>query len=139
PESEDVTPALDLVEEELKKGTYFSPWLLVRLAELATQAGLAERVTNLAGSEWIKDPALRGRMQLPVLLERLKGAGDKVDDALFNAVTAESIASAQARLAIVRHAAQQGNNLAREGDSWDETLRPFGYAGIALGQQDPRR
>src|SRR5262249_37469612 len=83
PDTTDLTAALDLAAGELK-GRVSSPWLLLRLARLSVQGGLADRARQLADD--ISDVGLRGQVQLAALRAHLTDSNEKVDEALANAL-----------------------------------------------------
>jgi tetratricopeptide (TPR) repeat protein len=135
-EAEEVLP---LVDNELtgKKDIKVSAWLLFRLALDGLQAELAaERIQRL--TEAIKDPALQGRVHLAALRTRLKNSKDKAADDWLDAVK-PTPAHGLACEALARHNARLDRGMAKTVEGWDESLRPLGYIGVALGLQDARR
>jgi hypothetical protein len=113
-------------------------WLLLRLVRLGVRAGVGkEGLQPLLDAAANLDTALHARMQLEVLRGQLAGSKDKVDESLAQDVDKETLAHALALESIARHNTQHGHNALKNIESWDpESLRPFGYIGVALGLAD---
>jgi hypothetical protein len=117
-------------------------WLVIRLVQAGLKAGVAEeRLLSLA--QWLRkddqpgqdDRRLAGWVQFLVFRGRLAKAGDKAEESLLEGVSKGTLANAQARVELPRHNALKDSDADRAVDGWDESLRPFGYAGVALGLQ----
>lgn len=133
---QDLEAAAGLLEGELK-GRPLSPWLQLRLVQLANRGGLHELAQRLAGL--VNDPALKGRAQLELLRGQLATAPGQVDSAQADAVGKESPAYPLALEALTRHNARTGSaGQVRKAVATlePEQLRAFGYLGLALGLQD---
>src|SRR5262249_35900892 len=98
PERSDLEPALELALKEMKAGRRVSPALLVRLAQLAAQAGQDDRVQDLANG--VKDDVLKGRLQLEALLAKWKNSKDKPDESLLGSFDKQGLAYFLAREAL---------------------------------------
>lgn len=108
-----------------------------RLVLLVSDAGRHDDATQLVPA--IPDPGLRARAQADVLRSRLKTTTGKADPALAAAVDKAQLAAAGlAHEVLARHNQAHDSGTVREVESWDEALRPFGLAGVALGMQDRR-
>jgi hypothetical protein len=134
---------IDAVAKSLKsefKDAPQSGWLLVRAVEVAAKAGKMDAVQALLDS--IKNPAVNSWARLGVLRLKLADqAKQRADETWVEAITdpsTVSVAAALARAEVARHNAAAGDNSYTklvEGMT-KGTIRPFGYAGTALGQQD---
>jgi hypothetical protein len=133
--------ALGVVEKELQ-GKSGDPWVLYRLVEQASRTGLAERVKVIAGNPvLIPDAGLRYRAQVEVLRGQLAAVPEGNEARLTEEISQETPHPLRVEL-LARHNANHGNSAAvlKLIDAWDkENLRPFGYAGVALGMQDGTR
>jgi hypothetical protein len=133
--------AFALLNGELKDKAV-SSWLLWRLVRLQVQAGLAEQAG--ASAALITDVELRGRAQRDILDARLarEGAGAAELDELSNSVGRGDAGSLSQQLQVqdmARYLARAGYSadLLAAIEGWHpEVLRPFGYLGVALGQQE---
>ncbi len=118
-----------------------SPWLRLRLVRLSLQAGLeADRVKAMADT--IDDKALRGRAHFEVLRSKLAATKNQSDDSILSALGKDTLSYGLAMEALARHNTRTGDGSAvlKAVDGWEpEKLRPFGYVGVALGQQDSSR
>jgi ribosomal protein S27E len=121
-----------------------SPWVSVRACELMAKLGQDAEAESLAAS--LPDEATKAWGRLAVLrgrLEALKGKKSKGDDSWLDAVgdPTKSAAAAKAREVMARHNAADGFAGEYGGvvKKWPGgTVRPFGTAGIVLGQLDRR-
>jgi hypothetical protein len=132
----DLEAGLSLAQNEFK-GNDLPPWLLFRLTQLALQANVVEPAQPVI--RLIPDAALRGRVQLQELRDRLAGTAESAETGWAEAVDAHGVARGLALEAITRHNAPRlgGRPLLKQVAGWEvEKLRPFGYIGIALGLQD---
>jgi hypothetical protein len=117
-----------------------SPWLLARLVRVSAQAGLGEQADRLA--RVIPDPSLAGRAQLDLLRDRLSRTTAPVEDGLGQTVAKDTPAQGVAVEALARHNAQFGSSgdVQKSAAGLEpETVRPFGFLGLALGIQDSGR
>jgi len=115
------------------------PWLLVRGVELATRANKTEAGQILLDA--IKDESIKSWARLEVLRVKLAGQRQKkADDKWLEAIPDPAdarLAPALAQAEFARHNTNAGEKF--DADSLPKgTIRPFGYAGIALGRQDAR-
>jgi len=144
PEAADLEAVAALLEGPLKDQPLSEPqptgkpdpsWLLWRLVRVAAQAGHDAAARKVADA--IPDPALRGRAQLEVLRAQLAKTTSRVDEARAAEVSPDLPAHGLAREAIARHNARAGGMALATVDAWTpDFVKPFGYAGIALGIQD---
>src|SRR5262249_2272494 len=132
----DVDAAVNLLDTELKGNPGVS-WYVYRLALAAAKLGQAERVMRIA--EHASDPGLKSRAQLEAVRVRLEGANDKAGDGALAGIGNAPLLQAQAREALARHDARldYGGTL-KAVDGWDEAMRPFGWLGAVLGEQDAK-
>jgi hypothetical protein len=115
-----------------------SPWLLLRLVRLGASSARPEDMQRVA--EAISDADLRNRARLEITRARLAALNGQPDpDGLEK--EAKNPSNALILEAISRHNARYNSpsSLIREIDQWDPRFRPFGYIGVALGQQDAHR
>ncbi len=112
-----------------------SPWVMVQLARLAGRAGLAGRFATAVAA--MPDPVFRARAEAGLRQAEPAGA-----DA---ATLAKAIKDGMHPLLVeflARQLARSGaaDQLLKEIPSWEPpSYRPFGYAGVALGEQDAGR
>lgn len=123
----------------LLKAAPMPPWLLARGAELAARAGKPE-ITR-AFIDAIKDDAIRSWAKLDVLRVKLGSQPkEKADESLLETVSdpeQATVAQALMLAEIARHNAAAGeNSYTKTVETLPSALRPFGYAGTALGGQD---
>ena len=143
-----VDAAGEALAEELKKGepSLPPPPVLVRLAQAAGRAGLAERAAKFAEAlkdeplrVWAKAEALRAHLQANPGIE---AKGDE-DAPLPTDAKKYRLGHAVARLIVARHNAQRTGerSLARKyfHDWPTNTIAPFGQAGVALGLLDAEK
>jgi hypothetical protein len=136
----EATPILVDASKALKdvKGLV-SPWVSVRVCRLLARVGQFDEAESLAASlsdeqakAWGRLAALRGR------LETMKG--QKADDGWLDPIgdPTTSAAAAKAREVIARYNAAQGfGDYQAVVKKWPlGTARPFGTAGLVLGQLD---
>ena len=110
-------------------------WLLVRLVREGLQAGIPEdRLLALAQRLAPKDP-MRGWVEMPIFRARLASSEGKADEALLDLVDSGTLANALARVELARHNTLKDADTEKAVDKWDESVQPFGYAGVALGLQ----
>jgi hypothetical protein len=114
-----------------------SPWLLLRLVRVGAASARPEDMQRVA--EAIPDADLRNRARLEINRARL-AALNGPDTEAFEKET-KNPSNALILEAFSRHNARysSSSSLIREIDQWDPRFRPFGYIGVALGQQDARR
>lgn len=111
-------------------------WLLARLVHEGLAAGIAEdRLLGLAQRLKPGDP-MRGWVEMPIFRARLAQAEGKAEESLLDLVAKGTLANAQARVEWARHNTLKDAATDKDVDRWDESLRPFGYIGIALGLQE---
>ena len=144
PEAADLEAVAALLEGPLKgqplteqqpTGKPDPSWLLWRLVRVAAKAGQEATAKKVADA--IPDPALRGRAQLELLRAKLVKTSGRVDEALAGEVSPELPAHGLAREAVARHNARAGGMSLKTVEAWTpDFVKPFGYAGIALGIQD---
>jgi hypothetical protein len=120
-----------------------SPWVSIRVCRLLGRAGQVEEAESLAASlpddqtkAWARLEALRGR------LETMKDK--KAEDAWLDSIgdPTKLAAAAKAREVIARHnsATGHGGEYQKVVDKWTAgSIRPFGMAGLVLGQLDRDR
>jgi hypothetical protein len=134
PDVETLNEAINLVEVPLK-GQPLSPWVMLRMFELAAAAGIAEdRLQRVAES--LSDPNLAGRAMLAVLRAKLERTNDKADLSWADMVNKNSPAHGAAMLGIARHNAKRKMLSAKEVNDWDDDMKVYGYMGLALGRKD---
>jgi hypothetical protein len=132
----DLVAALDLVEGEAKNQGV-SPWLLLRLAQLAVESGMRDRALQAAGQ--IADASLKAQAHLAVLRERLQGTKDKADGALADEVPEKTGAHARAWQILARLNARLDSGTVKALEGLEESRRAPALAGAALGIQDRKR
>ena len=140
----EVTPLVEeaakLLTGEGKGNPAISPWVGVRVCRLLGKLGKFELGESVAKS--LADGQSQGWAQLEVLRGRLaqaKGKKEKADDAWLDAVGNPSniVAAAKAREEIARHNAAAGENYSANVNLLEKgKVRPFGMAGIVLGNLD---
>jgi DNA-directed RNA polymerase subunit M/transcription elongation factor TFIIS len=132
----DIDAAVNLLDTELK-GNPGVAWYVYRLALAAAKLGQPERVMRIA--EHATDPGLKSRAQFEAVRVRLEGAKDMIGDAALGRIGNAPLLQAQAREALARHDARldYGGTL-KAVDGWDEAMRPFGWLGAVLGEQDAK-
>jgi hypothetical protein len=110
-------------------------WLMVRLVREGLHANVSEeRLLGLAQRLAPKDP-MRGWVEMPVFRARLARAEGKAEESLLELVDKGSLAHAQACVELAQHNTLKDKDTDKAVDKWDESLRPFGYIGVALGLQ----
>jgi tetratricopeptide (TPR) repeat protein len=127
--------ALGILEKE-SQGKPADPWLLCRLVRQGGRVGLADRVQPIAES--IADPGIKARAYLDLTRAGLAGK-DKPDPGALAAEAQNGSPRPLILELLSRHNSRHGNSsdVRKAVDAWEpETLRPFGYVGVALGLQD---
>lgn len=117
-------------------------WLLSRLVHLAAKADPTPEELAKRLADAIPDPALHARARLAVLRARLQRSNAPAPDDWANDVDTQTTVYPLAREALARHNTRwTGASAALKAvEGWTpETLRPFGYIGVALGIQDARQ
>jgi hypothetical protein len=114
-----------------------SPWLLLRLVRVGAGSARPEDMQRVADA--ISDVDLRNRARLEITRARLAALGGPDTDGFEQ--EAKNPSNTLILEALSRHNARYSNSssLIREIDQWDPRFRPFGYIGVALGQQDAHR
>jgi hypothetical protein len=108
-----------------------SPWLLYRLVQIGSWAGLFDKLEFVA--EAIPNDDLRERAKLEILRGQLHAQGKDASP------LSEQPTSPPLFLELLaRHAGRyRGAGAAKVIDRWEPpALRPFGYIGLVLGEQD---
>ncbi len=119
----------------LVAGNGAPPWAILRLVEAGLKAGVDDK-TLLALASRIGDrERLRGWAQLQVMRSRLEREGGKAEESLLELVEKNTLASGVAHAELAEHNARKAGGTEKEVDGWDESVRPFGYVGVALGLQ----
>jgi hypothetical protein len=133
--------ALAAMTQATTKDTQQSSWQMHRIVELCGRANKFDKAQLVLDS--IKDPSVRAWAKLELLRIKLASqAKQKADeqfvDPLADPPESTQLAAAIARADVARHNAVAGeNSYARQVEGWPKgTIRPFGYAGTALGKQD---
>ncbi len=130
----DVDAAASLLEGKLDAQA-LSPWLVYALVEVAAPLVPADRALRLA--DHARDPGLKARAQLEVVRARLAAAKDQAGDNVLDGLGNDPLAQALAREALARHNARINDAATiKTIEGWDESVRPFGILGAALGEQD---
>jgi hypothetical protein len=129
--AEDAEAALQLAEAELKNKRE-TGWLLLRLLQVAGQAGVApEKLQAVAAG--IPEAELRGRAQLVALRVRLDRGKQVVEEAAADAVEPKSVAHQLARAYLARNNVRHSGDWVKLVQSWPDPQKAFGSAGVALG------
>jgi hypothetical protein len=121
---------------DLTSGNPDISWRLWRVARIAAgEASQAKAARTVADA--IPDPVLRGLAQFEVF----RAALARNEDVKAEDIDANSSAQGLARELLARRGAGRGRagSLPGEIESWPEPLRPFGYAGLALGLEGDGR
>jgi hypothetical protein len=118
-----------------------SPWVAIRVCELLARLGQVDEAESLAAS--LADEATRAWARVAILRGRLEAAPDKKgDDGWLEPIGDPSkvVAAAKAREVIARHNAAAGvGDYQAVVKKWPiGVARPFGMAGLVLGQLDRR-
>jgi len=138
----EVTPLLEeaakLLTGEAKGNPAVSPWVGIRVCRLLGKIGKFELGEAVAKS--LADEQTQGWAQLEVLRGRLgQDKKKKGEEAWLDAVGNPSniVAAAKAREEIARHNTAAGENYSATVKSMEKgKVKPFGTAGIVLGNQD---
>jgi hypothetical protein len=130
------TILLTELKEERQPG-----WLMVRIADLSARAGKWEYAQKIADA--ITDESIRAWATLEILRARIVGVPkSKCDDGWVEVISdpaKANLATLMAREEFARHNAAVGETsyLNYIEKSWPKgQMKPFGYAGTALGNQD---
>ena len=117
-----------------------SPWITVRVCRLLGRVGKADTADTLADT--ISDPQVKAWAKLEVMRGRLSLLKDQQGhDAWLDEVgdPTKSAAAAKAREELARHNAAVDLGYLETVNAWTKgNVRPFGLAGLILGQQDGR-
>jgi hypothetical protein len=134
----DVQEAIKMLEGGSVNGKNFSPWLLLRLVKTAINVKLVEKAAVAAAA--IPDPGLRGRAQLEVLRAQLEAGNKKAEPDQANVVDKQTPVHPLAWEVLARNNARMdGGGTLKAVKSWEETVRPLGQVGAALGAQEGSR
>jgi tetratricopeptide (TPR) repeat protein len=132
-DSEQGRPAIERALTLVDKA---DPWLLHRLVRLGADLGIAEKVQAVADA--IPEPSLRADAQREALRGRLAGKNQADMERMETEVSKEKPNPLVLEL-LARHNVRfgSGSSVVKAIDAWErESLRPFGYIGVALGLQD---
>ena len=132
-EVKDLEDCANMVEKDLKGKA--APWLLYELVGLSLRVNRPDLAQRFAAA--IADPGLRAWAQLDMLRAKLREAEGQVSvaEVTKDVGDANTLAYMLACAAAARHNAIKAGSSAAEKDvrGWDkESLRPFGFAGVAL-------
>lgn len=122
-----------------KKDAVLPQGLIVRLAQRAAEAGKGDQAKALA--EFLADDGLKAWARAEVVAARVRAAPpkDAIDEAAAE-VPDDSrkyrVGHAWARLAVARQNARAAGWGANKLAGWPSAIKPFGLAGVALGQED---
>jgi hypothetical protein len=140
-EAADVEAAAGLLGGDVKADQPGVPWLIYRLATVATKLGGSERVMGLAVHA--ADPGLRDRIWFETVRMRVdntKGQADTDLGGYLGGLEREKVGPlfpALCREALARHNGKLDyNGTIKAVQGWDEAVRPFGTLGAVLGDQD---
>lgn len=134
----DVEAATQLLQTSLQ-GRSVPPWLLAALVRLAQRAGRPDQTQRVLAR--ISDPESERRARLEAVRSSAESSKTADADALANEAGSQS-PNPLVLEALARQNARYGSatGVVAAVDAWPrETLRPFGYVGVALGVQDSRR
>jgi hypothetical protein len=127
--------AVGLIGSELRDQPV-SPWVLVRLVRVGLKAGLSEAsLLDSAVSRIHAESQLANWARLQVFRVQLGRETGKADEALLNSVEASTLSQRLARVDLARHNTRKDSGTIGAIEKWDESVRPFGYIGAALGLQ----
>lgn len=131
----DLENCAKLVEGELKN-SHVSPWLLLRLVQLANRAEnpdlaakFANAISDAGGKAWAKYEVLQAKLKVegkqPAEWSRAEEIGGP-----------EQLAYWLALAAVARNNAEAGSpaGVMSEIKKWDDLKKPFGYGGVALAE-----
>lgn len=130
---EDLTKAISALNDAQQQGTKLPPWAVLRLVRLCVQANMLEEARQAA--EAIADTSFQDRAWAECYRGMAKAEPKKVMDWLMEAKQKSPVALET----LARLASQEGKASAalKAIDTWTpETLKPFGYVGVALGLKD---
>jgi hypothetical protein len=131
---------MDLQEGFLQSSSTSSDWLLLRLVEIGLQVRLPQDRLQSA-VEAMHDDAFRNRARAEILQARLKRLEGPDPEHEIEKLANRNDAGKLLEL-VCRHDARHDRSasLLRALDRWEPaSLRPFGYIGVALGEQDSGR
>lgn len=140
---DEAAPYLDAIAalSQAGKDTAQSAWLMHRIVELCGRANKMDKAQLVL--DVIKNPSVKAWARLELLrLKLAKQTQDKADEQFVEALAEPADASLLpaliARTEVARHNAVAGESgYARQIENWPKgSVRPFGYAGTALGRQD---
>ena len=135
--AEMLTEAAELLEKNTSVAT---PWVAMRVCRGLGKLGKFEPADKLANS--LTDEQAKAWAKLEVVRGRLAGKKEeKADDSWLDAVgdPAKLGAAVKVREEVARHNAANGQTYDNVVKGWPKgTARPFGLAGIVLGQDDRR-
>lgn len=134
--------AIAALQSELKDAKAgLSSWQMHRIVELCARINKMDKAQTILDA--IPDPSIRAWARLEMFRLKLPGqAKQKIDEqgleGQANPPGNTPLATAIGLAEVARHNAALGeSNYAKSIASWAKgTIRPFGYAGTALGQQD---
>lgn len=133
----DITDARNLLTGELK-GHPVSPLLLLRFAHIALVTGVIEKIDQFP--DVLKQGDMTRQTMLTWAIYRLDHSTAPDTEALTRVMKESAFGPALEMLARLNARAGESSAVLTEADTWmPETLRPFGYAGVALGLQDNRK
>jgi tetratricopeptide (TPR) repeat protein len=138
PARQNISEAIGLVDAGVIRDT--SPWAFSQLVRLGARAGAPpDGLAKIA--KLVQDPALRGWSQLALLRNQLQSTPTPDGNDLAQTVDKGTPAYGVGLEEVTRLRVRMGaTDAAQSVASWDpESLRAFGYMGIALGVQDRRQ
>jgi hypothetical protein len=133
-----VKAAVEAAADQAEKsfGTRGAPaWPVLRLVPIGLRVGVAEDALLALAARVSGKDRVRGWAQLPVCRARLAREGGPADPSLADPVEKGTLAHGLALVELARHNARKNASAGDAVEGWDESLRPFGYAGTALGLQ----
>jgi hypothetical protein len=132
PEAEkEARPAAQLAAERLKVQPLLT-WTALRLVQVGIRAGLSEGEYKPL-LQAMPDRQLSGYGQLLILRGKLAASKQIVERSALDDFEANAFARLLAAEALARHNTRLDKGWRSNIDSWDEPLRAFGQAGVALG------
>jgi hypothetical protein len=133
---QDVEAALNLAGN---LGGADTSWLLVQLVRIALRAGMADQAKEIP--DRIQDASLQQRAQVEVARAQLSKV-NQTDMQRMNEAASQKQPNPLLLELLARHNAHFGNGstVMKTIAAWQpESVRPFGYLGVALGVQDSQR
>jgi len=123
------------VADKERNARTVSPWVVARLVRLGAVVGMDEQ-TLVRAVSWLPDQSpLRGWSQLQVFREQLRREKDAAGMSLADGVDKGSLSHRLALVELVRHNTTRDKSAAKAVDSWEDSLKPYGYIGAAMGLQ----